>query len=134
MIGNGLLHPRKFGIASHLGVLCHTPTIGVAKSFLVIPSEFDDMHKVKENYKKVLFKRGDEYTLIGDRSQYVYGSALRTSDKAINPVFVSQGHSVSLKTAIRVVLATSPKYRIPEPIRAADLASREFIRANPVSY
>lgn len=124
------MHPRKFGIASHLGVLCHTPTIGVAKNFLVIPTEFDDMHKVKENYKKVLLKKGDEYILVGDKSKDVYGSALRTSDKAINPVFVSQGHRISLKTAVKVVLATCPKHRIPEPIRAADLESRAFIRNN----
>jgi deoxyinosine 3'endonuclease (endonuclease V) len=122
------LHPRRFGIACHLGVLSHTPTIGVAKNFLVIPTEFDDMHRVKENYKKVLLKKGDEYLLVGDKSNDVYGAALRTSDKAINPVFVSQGHRISLKTAIKVILATCPKHRIPEPIRAADLESRAFIR------
>ncbi|KAG2213321.1 hypothetical protein INT46_007534 [Mucor plumbeus] len=111
--GNGLLHPRKFGIASHLGVLCQTPTIGVAKNFLVIPSEFNDMATIKRS-----------------TSNSIYGTALRTSDNATNPVFVSQGHLITLETAIKVVLSTCPKHRIPEPIRAADLESRAYIRNN----
>ncbi|CEP10748.1 hypothetical protein [Parasitella parasitica] len=128
--GNGLLHPRRFGIASHLGVLCQTPTVGVAKNFLVIPSEFDDMGSLKGKFKESLFRKGDDYKLVGAASGAVYGTALRTSNTATNPVFVSQGHLVSLETAIKIVLNTSPLYRIPEPIRAADLESRAYIRSN----
>ncbi|RCI01960.1 hypothetical protein CU098_000967, partial [Rhizopus stolonifer] len=83
---NGLLHPRKFGIASHLGVLSDTPTIGVAKNFLAIPSEFDDLNEIKKAYKSKLLKKGDIYTLIGSATQSVYGAAVRTSDSAPNPV------------------------------------------------
>lgn len=129
-LGNGLLHPRQFGIASHLGVLCDTPTIGVAKNFLVIPSEFDDMAAIKSQYKEALHKKGDDFKLVGATSGSIYGTALRTSDNAVNPVFVSQGHLITLETAIKVVLATCPKHRIPEPIRAADLESRAYIRTN----
>lgn len=126
--GNGLLHPRQFGIACHLGVLSDTPTIGVAKNFLVIPDELTDMHKIKDTYKELLLHKGDEYLLQGEKSQAIYGAAVRTSEKAPNPVFISQGHRVSLNSAIRIVLATCPNYRIPEPIRAADLESRDYIR------
>ncbi|KAI7897564.1 endonuclease V [Cokeromyces recurvatus] len=126
--GNGLLHPRKFGIASHLGVLCNTPTIGVAKNFLMIPGELDDLIETKRKYKQVLLKRGDEYRLIG--GHMTYGAAVRTSDHASNPVFISQGHRISLETAIKIVLAVCPRYRIPEPIRAADHESRAYIKEN----
>lgn len=130
-IGNGLLHPRRFGIASHLGVLSNIPTIGIAKSFLVIQGELD-LSEVKARSKIELLKKGDRLDLVGKETGTVYGSALRTADNAPNPVFVSQGHRVSLDTAIKVVLATCPKYRIPEPVRAADLESRAYIRTkNP---
>ncbi|KAI9475583.1 MAG: endonuclease V [Benjaminiella poitrasii] len=131
--GNGLLHPRKFGIASHLGVLSDMPTIGVSKNFLVIPEELDDMAMTKASYRQVLLRKGDQYRLVGQSSQSVYGAAVRTSDNAPNPVFVSQGHRITLETAIRVVLAVCPRYRIPEPIRAADLESRAYIREHGVS-
>ncbi|KAI8080397.1 endonuclease V-domain-containing protein [Thamnidium elegans] len=131
--GNGLLHPRQFGIASHLGVLSDLPTIGIAKTFLRIPGELDNVSEIKNEYKKVLKKKGDYMNLIGTESSTTYGCALRTSDNAINPVFVSQGHRISLQTSIKVVLALCPQYRIPEPIRAADLESRAYIRAQDAS-
>lgn len=123
-----MLHPRQFGIASHLGVRCDIPTIGIAKTFLMIPDELEDVHTVKSICKANLLKKGDRYDLIGKQSGYVYGSALRTSNNAPNPVFISQGHRISLETSIKIVLATCPTYRIPEPIRAADLESRAYIR------
>lgn len=126
--GNGLLHPRQFGIASHLGVLSKTPTIGVAKSFLMIPDDLDSLSQVKARCKETLLKKSDKIDLIGNQSGTIYGTALRTSNTAPNPVFVSQGHRVSLETSVKIVLATCPKYRIPEPIRAADLESRAYIR------
>lgn len=123
------MHPRQFGIASHLGVLSNIPTIGIAKTFLMILDDLDSLSQVKKKYKKELLKKGDRMDLIGNNSGIIYGTALRTSDSAPNPVFVSQGHKVSLETSVKIVLATCPKYRIPEPIRAADLESRAYIRA-----
>jgi deoxyinosine 3'endonuclease (endonuclease V) len=96
---------------------------------LIIPGELD-LSEVKNRSKIELLKKGDRLDLVGKKSGTTYGSALRTADNAPNPVFVSQGHRVSLETAIKVVLATCPKYRIPEPVRAADLESRAYIRAN----
>jgi deoxyinosine 3'endonuclease (endonuclease V) len=112
-----------------LGVLNNIPTIGIAKTFLMIPGELDNLSEVKQRSKAELLKKGDHLDLVGSHTEAVYGCALRTADNAPNPVFVSQGHRVSLGTSIKVVLATCPKYRIPEPVRAADLESRAYIRA-----
>lgn len=124
--GNGLLHPRQFGIACHLGVLSDTPTIGVAKNFLMIPDELESITEMKNKWHATLQAKGDRLDLVGKKNDVLYGTALRTSSK--NPLLISQGHRVSLDLAVQVVLATCPKYRIPEPIRMADLESRAYIR------
>ncbi|KAI8072818.1 endonuclease V [Gongronella butleri] len=125
--GNGRLHPRCCGIACHLGVQVNTPTIGIGKNFLVIDDGPDlQMQRVKKRAKEELQAAGDWMALEG-ASGTVYGMAVRTTTDAPNPIFVSQGHRVSLKTALRLVMATS-RYRIPEPIRHADQKSRHYIR------
>jgi deoxyinosine 3'endonuclease (endonuclease V) len=126
--GNGVLHPRQFGLACHLGVLADTPCIGVAKNFLHIPQEGTamEMADVKSRCKTALQKRGDTVELVGS-SGFTYGVALRASDAAKNPVFVSQGHSIDLPTAIHIVLSCS-KYKNAEPIRMADGLSRQYVR------
>ncbi|KAI7871580.1 endonuclease V [Spinellus fusiger] len=122
--GNGRLHPRKCGIACHLGVISDIPTL----EFLVIPREGPllQINHVKVACKETLFKRGDRLDLVGT-SGTVYGTALRATDTAVNPIFVSQGHRISLETAVRVVLAMC-HYRIPEPIRCADKQGRCFVQ------
>ncbi|RUP52166.1 endonuclease V-domain-containing protein [Jimgerdemannia flammicorona] len=125
--GNGLLHPRLFGLACHLGVLSSTPTIGIAKNFLQIADGASlTMSAVKRHCRAHLAGAGDKYVLRGD-SGTVYGAALRMTRDAPNPIFVSQGHRVTLETAVRVAMACA-KYRVPEPIRAADGKSREYVR------
>ncbi|KAI8333870.1 endonuclease V [Chlamydoabsidia padenii] len=126
--GNGRLHPRTCGIACHLGVVVNIPTIGIGKNFLVI----DDgpamqMRHVKTLAKQQLLKRGDVWSLQGD-SGIIYGAAVRTTDSAPNPIFISQGHRISLAAAIRITLACC-RFRIPEPIRRADQDSRAYIQA-----
>lgn len=128
-LGNGRLHPRTCGIACHLGVVADIPSIGIGKNFLVI----DDgpalqMQHVKTQAKQHLLKRGDVWTLKGE-SGIIYGAAVRTTDAAPNPIFISQGHRISLATAIRLTL-TCCRFRIPEPIRRADQDSRAYIQAN----
>ncbi|KAI7858148.1 endonuclease V-domain-containing protein [Circinella umbellata] len=130
--GNGRLHPRTCGIACHLGVLSNLPTIGVAKNFLVIKDQDNDsgqplisMSQVKQQARTQLLKRGDH--LLLQTKEMIYGAALRTTDAAPNPIFISQGHRVSLKTALKITLACC-QFRIPEPIRRADLDSRAYIR------
>ncbi|CAJ0757986.1 16252_t:CDS:2, partial [Entrophospora sp. SA101] len=119
--GNGTLHPRGFGLASHLGVLANIPTIGVAKNFLQIDDgENLTMVNVKNMAKEKLSKGGDTYLLEGN-SGTIWGAALRSLDSTTNPVFVSIGHRISLETAIHLVLKCC-KYRVPEPTRQADVS------------
>lgn len=103
--GHGLAHPRRFGIACHVGVLCNLPTIGCAKSRLI------------GAHRAVGDKRGARADLT-DAGQIV-GTVLRTRD-GVRPVFVSIGHRMDLRTAEQVVLACSLRYRLPEPTRRAD--------------
>lgn len=121
--GNGVLHPRGFGLASHLGVLCGIPTIGVAKTFFHV----DGVSKatVSEQRHKLVHK-GDTFPILGE-SGTVWGMALRSTEDAPNPVFISIGHHISLETATRMATLTC-KFRVPEPVRLADKGSREYIR------
>ncbi|WP_077800983.1 endonuclease V [Streptomyces sp. JHA26] len=111
--GYGLAHPRRFGLASHLGVLTGLPTIGVAKN----PFTF-----VHDDPKT---PRGSTSPLL-DGAEEV-GRALRTRD-AVKPVFVSVGHRVSLDNACAHTLALTPAYRLPETTRRADALCRAALR------
>jgi deoxyribonuclease V len=103
--GQGVAHPRRFGIACHIGVIADVPTVGVAKSILV--GKFENLGE----------RRGSVAPLIHKNEQI--GAALRTKDKT-QPVYVSVGHRISLKTSIDYVLRCAPKYRLPETTRIAD--------------
>lgn len=102
--GQGVAHPRRCGLASHLGVITGLPTIGVAKSRLI--GEAGEPGP----------RRGDMAPLI-DRGERI-GMVLRTRDH-VRPVYVSVGHKVSLERAVELVLACTPKYRLPETTRQA---------------
>ncbi|CAG8437370.1 10107_t:CDS:10 [Acaulospora colombiana] len=115
--GNGTLHPRRFGLASHLGVLANVPTVGVGKNFLHIDDgDKMSMSYVKSTVKESLRKGGDSYLLRGD------SGAVRSLESTTNPIYVSIGHRISLETAVHLVLKCC-RYRIPEPIRQADSSS-----------
>ncbi|KAL5473519.1 hypothetical protein EMCRGX_G028010 [Ephydatia muelleri] len=123
--GNGILHPNGFGLACHLGVLSNIPCIGVAKKlYLVDGLQNDSAHKDKIH--SALKMKGDYFELIGNSGR-VLATAVRTSDDATNPVYVSIGHKISLETATRLTIACSKK-RVPEPVRMADLLSRRHLR------
>ncbi len=107
--GQGLAHPRRFGLACHVGVLADVPTIGVAKSRLI------------GTYEEPGLERGAWSPLTDGRD--TIGAVLRTR-RTVRPVFVSIGHRVSLPTAIDLVLRCTGRVRLPEPIRAADRLSR----------
>lgn len=102
--GHGLAHPRRFGLACHLGVLLNLPSFGCAKSRLIgehlEPGPRRGAHRP-------LRHRGEKI-----------GEALRTRSNT-KPVFISIGHRISLHTARRLALAWSPRTRIPEPVRLA---------------
>jgi deoxyribonuclease V len=108
--GNGVLHPYGMGIASHIGVKLNIPTIGVAKKLLC------------GNPKKEVKK-------VGDYSEVVYegkviGYALRSSSRSKKFIYVSPGHKVSFKTALKVSKRFC-KYKLPEPIREAHALATE---------
>ncbi|HAL45171.1 MAG: hypothetical protein A2Y12_04300 [Planctomycetes bacterium GWF2_42_9] len=102
--GQGTAHPRRFGIACHLGVFFDIPTIGCAKSRLL--GEFNTP----------LGRKGSSSPLM-DKGEII-GSVLRTRDN-VKPVFVSVGHKCRLEDAERIVLQCCGKYRLPEPSRLA---------------
>jgi deoxyribonuclease V len=103
--GQGLAHPRRFGIACHLGVLCDLPSIGCAKSRLVgIHSPLGDQRGAR--------------AWLEDRGETV-GLVLR-SRSSVRPLYVSIGHQMDLATAEPLVLACCVGYRLPEPTRLAD--------------
>ena len=102
--GQGLAHPRRFGLACHLGLTTGLPAIGTAKSRLV--GEFAPPGDGRGDWQPLL--DGEE----------VIGAALRTRPGA-KPIFVSIGHRVSLETALELALRCTTRYRIPQPTRLA---------------
>lgn len=103
--GQGYAHPRRFGLACHLGVIFDIPTIGCGKTRLL--GEHQDPSPI----------RGAIAPLM-DHNE-VIGNVLRTQTR-INPIYVSIGHRISLSTACDWILKLSPKYRLPETTRQAD--------------
>jgi deoxyribonuclease V len=102
--GQGLAHPRRFGLACHLGLFFDKPTIGCAKSRLT--GSFKEPALEKGSYSPL--KDGDE----------IIGAVVRTRAK-VEPLFVSVGNKCTLKDAIKITLDCTTKYRIPEPTRLA---------------
>jgi deoxyribonuclease V len=115
--GHGIAHPRRFGLASHVGVLADLPTIGCAKSRLC------------GSYAEPASGRGSSSSLI-DCGQTL-GAVLRTRT-GVRPVFVSVGHLIDLPAAVRVLLDCARGYRLPEPLRLAHLeAAAALLRELP---
>jgi deoxyribonuclease V len=108
--GQGLAHPRRFGLACHLGLLADIPSIGAAKSRLI------------GSHAPVGDERGDWQPLL-DAGE-VIGAVLRTRPCA-HPLYVSSGHRISLASAIDLVLRCSAGYRLPEPTRRAHQLAAE---------
>lgn len=110
--GFGVAHPRRFGLACHLGVLTGLPSIGVGKTAFI------------GTYAPPGPRRGDTSPLLDGGE--VVGRVLRTRD-GVKPVFVSVGHRTDLETASRNVLDLTPAYRLPETTRRADRLSRDAL-------
>eukprot|EP01127_Copromyxa_protea_P003108 TRINITY_DN12978_c0_g1_i1.p1 TRINITY_DN12978_c0_g1~~TRINITY_DN12978_c0_g1_i1.p1 ORF type:complete len:243 (-),score=54.72 TRINITY_DN12978_c0_g1_i1:166-894(-) len=122
--GNGYLHPRGFGLACHLGVLTGIPTIGIGKTLMYVDGL--DKKSVKQKFVTHCKKGGDHVDLVG-QSGHVWGSAFKSTDTATNPIYVSIGHKVNLETAVKLTKEAC-LFRIPEPVRQADLRSRDYLR------
>lgn len=117
--GHGIAHPRRLGVASHLGLAADLPTIGVAKS------------RLTGRYRPPGPNKGDVSALYDGRE--IIGSVLRTR-VGVKPVFVSPGHRVSLTTAVRYTLVCTTRYRLPQTTRSADrlASSRERRRGRGI--
>ena len=111
--GQGIAHPRRFGLASHLGVVCDLPTIGCAKSRLI------------GTHDPLRDERGSMAPLV-DAGETI-GAALRTQ-AGIRPVYVSIGHRIALETACAWILRLAQDYRLPETTRTADHAGRMALK------
>jgi deoxyribonuclease V len=103
--GQGIAHPRRFGIACHLGLIVDIPTIGVAKSLFI--GKYEELPEAKGSWQPLIHKKE------------TIGAVLRTRT-GVKPLYVSSGHRISLPTAIDYVLRCTPKYRLPETTRIAD--------------
>ncbi|GAA4894118.1 endonuclease V [Stackebrandtia albiflava] len=111
--GHGIAHPRRFGMASHLGVATGIPSIGVAKN-------------------PPAFHVGEPGPTRGDRTEMrhdaeVVGHVLRTRT-AVKPVYVSPGHRIGLDESCELVLALTPAFRLPETTRRSDRLGRDTLR------
>ncbi|WP_045690223.1 deoxyribonuclease V [Hymenobacter sp. AT01-02] len=110
--GHGIAHPRRMGIAAHIGVMLDMPTFGVAKQKLT--GVYQDPDVAKGSLSPLTDKSGD-----------LLGEVIRSKDK-VNPLFVSPGHRCDQATATRLTLACLRGYKLPEPTRLADHWAEEF--------
>jgi deoxyribonuclease V len=108
--GQGIAHPRRLGIAAHMGVLLDRPSIGVAKSRLTGEADLTALGEAKGS--RVPLLEGDERL----------GMVLRSRDR-VRPLYVSPGHRVTVDEAADWALACCTRYRLPEPTRLADKAA-----------
>ena len=109
----GFAHPRRFGLACHLGVLLDRPAFGIAKSLFV------------GTFEALAPEKGSRAALVDKKTGEVLGTVLRTRTN-VKPVYVSVGHRITLEEAVALALACAPRYKIPEPTRQAHLLSRDF--------
>jgi deoxyribonuclease V len=110
--GQGIAHPKRIGIASHIGLLLDKPAIGCAKNRLV------------GNYEEPGEAKGSSSDLTDDEGNLI-GKVLRTRDDT-NPVFVSPGHKIGIEEAKEIALNCTTDYRLPEPTRIADQEAEKY--------
>jgi deoxyribonuclease V len=111
--GHGIAHPRRVGIAAHLGVLLDMPTFGVAKQ------------KLTGTYQEPAPEKGSISPLLDAKTGELIGEVVRSKEKVL-PLFVSPGHRCNQATATRLALACLRGYKLPEPTRLADYWAEEF--------
>jgi len=112
--GQGIAHPRRMGLASHMGLWLDVPSIGCAKTPLL--KEFINPEPTKGSFE-----------WIRQEGKKV-GAVLRTKEK-VKPLFVSPGHRIDLMTSIQLILESCQGFRIPEPLRRAHLVSRSMLHS-----
>jgi len=112
--GQGIAHPKRMGVAAHMGVLAGKPSIGCAKSRLI------------GTHKAPPIKKGS-FTLLYDGGE-VIGAVVRSRDN-VKPLYISRGFKIDLESSIKIVLSCCRGYRIPDPIRYVDAESKKLARA-----
>lgn len=110
--GQGIAHPRKMGLATHMGILLDKPSIGCAKTHLW------------GRFNESVGEEKGSYTLLREKNGDVLGAALRTRSN-VKPVFISPGHKMTLERSIDLILKLCPKFRLPEPLRLAHTLSKK---------
>jgi deoxyribonuclease V len=113
--GRGIDHPRKLGLASHLGVLLDVPTIACSK------------RPLWRNHPDPPEEKGT-HVFVQDTHGGLIGAVVRTKG-SVKPVYVTIGHKISIQTAVKITLECSKNYRIPEPLRYAHIMARGRLRA-----
>jgi deoxyribonuclease V len=113
--GQGIAHPRRFGLASHVGLLLDLPTVGCAKSILC------------GQHESLGWEAGSQAELL-DKGELI-GAALRTKS-GVKPIYVSVGHNIDLVSALEWVMKCCRGYRLPEPTRLAHLAAGGMLTGN----
>ncbi|MGB8658074.1 MAG: endonuclease V [Candidatus Zixiibacteriota bacterium] len=108
--GRGVEHPRRLGLASHLGLLLDLPTIACSKTPLW------------RNYPEPSSKKG-AHVLVKEEKGDFAGAVVRSRED-VKPIFVSAGHRISIQTAVKIILHCTPKYRMPEPLRQAQILAK----------
>ncbi|WP_188315914.1 deoxyribonuclease V [Chitinophaga agrisoli] len=119
--GHGIAHPRRFGLACHMGVTLNLPAIGCGKTRLC------------GHYAMPAGEKGASSPLLADGSDEVIGAVLRSQTR-INPIFVSIGHKIDISTATSVVLDMCREFRLPETTRIADQYAREAMEAYKAAH
>jgi deoxyribonuclease V len=113
--GQGRAHPRRFGLATHLGVLFDLPALGCAKSRLI------------GSHREPAQRRGATAALLDPANGEKIGAVLRTRSD-VKAVYVSQGHRLSLAQCLRITLRLTSRYRMPDPLRRAHFLANEARR------
>jgi len=113
--GHGIAHPRRIGLASHMGLFLDVPTIGCAKKKLI-------------GFYADPGPRRMDHTPLTIESETI-GAVVRTKEK-VKPVFISQGHRISLARAVDIALSCCTRYRLPEPTREAHLEVNRIRQKN----
>jgi deoxyribonuclease V len=108
--GRGIAHPRGVGLASHLGVLLDLPTIACSKRALT------------QNYPEPENSKGSYQYIFEDEEKV--GLVLRSRDNT-NPIFISPGNKISIGSSLKIILQCCTKYRLPEPLRQAQILARK---------
>ncbi|KAJ8763856.1 hypothetical protein K2173_003638 [Erythroxylum novogranatense] len=122
--GNGILHPRGFGLACQLGVLANIPTIGIGKNLHYVDGITEaGVWRLLQDGENT----GEKFLTLTGRSGRTWAAVMRPTEDTSKPIFISIGHRISLETATEIVKMTC-KFRVPEPVRQADIRSRDYIQ------